>query len=86
VRSQSRRGRSSAILDGKAYKARLPDDADPDLVSCLCDPALLEAFAALENDFKNLRTVERHRPSGRAATLQGVTKTALTSIENERVN
>jgi signal transduction histidine kinase len=33
--------------DGKAYKALLSDDTDPDLVPRLRDPALLNAFAAL---------------------------------------
>jgi hypothetical protein len=27
------------MLDGKAYKARLSDDPDPDLIPRLCDPA-----------------------------------------------
>jgi hypothetical protein len=36
------------MLDGKAYKALLQEDADPDLVPRLRDPALLEAFAALK--------------------------------------
>ena len=42
------------MLDGKAYKALLSDDTDPDLVPRLRDPALLNAFAALAED---LRTV-----------------------------
>ena len=40
--------------DGKAYKALLSDDTDPDLVPRLRDPASLNAFAALADD---LRTV-----------------------------
>jgi hypothetical protein len=42
------------MLDGKAYKALLSDDTDPDLVPRLRDPKLLNAFAALADD---LRTV-----------------------------
>jgi hypothetical protein len=42
------------MLDGKAYRSRLQEDADPDLIPRLCDPALLEAFAALK---PHLRTV-----------------------------
>jgi hypothetical protein len=42
------------MLDGKAYKALLSDDPDPDLVPRLRDPSLLSAFAALADD---LRTV-----------------------------
>jgi hypothetical protein len=42
------------MLDGKAYKALMSDDTDPDLVPRLRDPALLNAFAALADD---LRTV-----------------------------
>ncbi len=42
------------MLDGKAYKALLPDETDSDLVPRLRDPALLKAFAALSDD---LRTV-----------------------------
>jgi hypothetical protein len=38
------------MLDGKAYKARLSDDPDPDLIPRLRDPALLKAFAALAGD------------------------------------
>jgi hypothetical protein len=42
------------MLDGKAYKALMSNDTDPDLVSRLRDPGLLSAFAALADD---LRTV-----------------------------
>ena len=42
------------MLDGKAYKALLSDNTDSYLVPRLRDPALLQAFAALEHD---LRTV-----------------------------
>jgi hypothetical protein len=52
------------MLDGKAYKALLPDDTDPDLVPRLRDPALLEAFAALADD---LRTVMGQIASDRDA-------------------
>jgi hypothetical protein len=40
------------MLDGKAYKALLGDDTDSYLVPRLRDPALLQAFAALEHDLK----------------------------------
>jgi hypothetical protein len=40
------------MLDGKAYKALLGDDTDSYLVPRLRDPALLQAFAALEQDLK----------------------------------
>ena len=40
------------MLDGKAYKALLSDDTDPDLVPRLRDPALLNAFSALAGDLK----------------------------------
>ena len=42
------------MLDGKAYKALLSDDTDPDLVPRLRDPALLNAFAALAHDLKTV--------------------------------
>ena len=42
------------MLDGKAYKALMSNDTDPDLLPRLRDPALLNAFAALADD---LRTV-----------------------------
>jgi hypothetical protein len=50
--------------DGKAYKALLSDDTDPDLVPRLRDPALLNAFAALADD---LRTVMGQIASGKDA-------------------
>ena len=50
--------------DGKAYKALLSDDTDPDLVPRLRDPALLNAFAALAGD---LRTVMGQIASGKDA-------------------
>jgi len=40
------------MLDSKAYKALLSDDTDPDLLPRLCDPALLNAFAALADDLR----------------------------------
>jgi len=40
------------MLDGKAYKALLGDDTDSYLVPRLRDPALLQAFAALEHDLR----------------------------------
>ena len=40
------------MLDGKAYKALLVDDTDSYLVPRLRDPALLQAFAALEHDLR----------------------------------
>ena len=40
------------MLDGKAYKALLSDDTDPDLVPRLRDPNLLNAFAALADDLR----------------------------------
>ena len=52
------------MLDGKAYKALLSDGTDPDLVPRLHDPALLKAFAALEDD---LRTVMGKIASGNDA-------------------
>ena len=42
------------MLDGKAYKALLSDDTDPDLVPRLRDPALLNAFAALADDLRKV--------------------------------
>jgi len=42
------------MLDGKAYKALLSDDTEPDLVPRLRDRALLSAFAALENDLRGI--------------------------------
>lgn len=42
------------MLDGKAYKALLSDNAEPDLVPRLREPALLSAFAALENDLRGI--------------------------------
>ena len=42
------------MLDGKAYKALMSDDTEPDLIPRLRDAALLNAFAALADD---LRTV-----------------------------
>jgi hypothetical protein len=42
------------MLDGKAYKALLSDDTDPDLVPRLRDPALLKAFAALEDHLRGV--------------------------------
>jgi hypothetical protein len=47
-------GRSSPMLDGNAYKALMSDDAEPDLVPRLRDPALLNAFAALANDLRTI--------------------------------
>jgi hypothetical protein len=44
---------SSAMLDDKAYKSRLPD-ADADLFLRLREPALLEAFAALKDDLRRV--------------------------------
>jgi hypothetical protein len=52
------------MLDGKAYKALMSDDTDPDLVPRLRDPGLLSAFAALADD---LRTVMGQIASGRDA-------------------
>jgi hypothetical protein len=52
------------MLDGKAYKALLSDDTDPDLVPRLRDPALMKAFAALADD---LRTVVGQIASGKDA-------------------
>ena len=52
------------MLDGKAYKALLSDDTDPDLVPRLRDPALLNAFAAQADD---LRKVMGQIASGRDA-------------------
>ena len=49
------------MLDGKAYKALLSGDTDSYLVPRLRDPALLQAFAALEHD---LRTVLGNLASG----------------------
>ena len=42
------------MLDGKAYKALLGDDTDSYLVPRLRDPALLQAFAALEPDLRTI--------------------------------
>jgi hypothetical protein len=42
------------MLDGKAFKALLSDNAEPDLVPRLRDLALLSAFAALENDLRGI--------------------------------
>ena len=44
---------SSAMLDGKAYKSRLPG-ADHALFPRLREPALLEAFAALQDDLRRV--------------------------------
>ena len=49
------------MLDEKAYKALLSGDTDSYLVPRLRDPALLQAFAALEHD---LRTVLGNLASG----------------------
>jgi hypothetical protein len=38
------------MLDNKAYKPPVTDDADSDLVSQVDDPSLLKAFIALERD------------------------------------
>jgi hypothetical protein len=40
------------MLDGKAYRALLPDGTDSDLVPRLRDTALLKAFAALADDLR----------------------------------
>ena len=42
------------MLDGKAYKALLFDGTDSYLVPRLRDPALLQAFAALEHDLRTI--------------------------------
>ena len=52
------------MLDEKAYKALLSGDTDSYLVPRLRDPALLQAFAALEHD---LRTVLGKIASGKDA-------------------
>ncbi len=52
------------MLDGKAYKALMSNDTDPDLLPRLRDPGLLSAFAALADD---LRTVMGQIASGRDA-------------------
>ena len=52
------------MLDGKAYKALLSGDTDSYLVPRLRNPALLQAFAALEHD---LRTVLGKIASGKDA-------------------
>jgi hypothetical protein len=52
------------MLDGKAYKALMSNDTDPDLLPRLRDPGLLSAFAALADD---LRTVMGQIASGKDA-------------------
>jgi hypothetical protein len=52
------------MLDGKAFKALLSEETDPDLVPRLRDPALLKAFAALADD---LKTVVDQTASGKDA-------------------
>jgi hypothetical protein len=42
------------MLDGKAYKALLSENTDSYLLPRLRDPALLEAFAALEHDLRRV--------------------------------
>jgi hypothetical protein len=42
------------MLDGKAYKALLSDGTDSDLVPRLRHPALMKAFAALEDDLRGV--------------------------------
>jgi hypothetical protein len=54
------------MLDGKAYKALLQEDADTDLVPRLRDPALLEAFAALKPHLRAvLAEIAGQRPEWR---------------------
>ena len=50
--------------DDKTYKSQLADDMDSELVPDLCDPWLLKAFAALEED---LRMVVGQIASGKEA-------------------
>ena len=62
--------------DGKAYKALLSDDTDPDLIPRLRDPALLNAFAALADDLRKVMdqiALGKDRgPSGRYCPLRAL--------------
>ncbi len=40
------------MLDGAAYKALLSHGTDADLIPRLCNPPLIDAFAALANDLR----------------------------------
>jgi hypothetical protein len=62
------------MLDGKAFKSLLSDDADPDLIPRLRDSAFLKAFAALADDLRTvvgqISAVKRCGPDGRFCPLR----------------
>lgn len=59
------------MLDGKAYKALSSDGTDSELVPRLRHPALMKAFAALEDD---LRAVIGKITAGKRAARLGISE------------